>query len=138
MAIRRGTESSEELARLVEHESGDPTSVSAEDLEDAGRRLRDQEQELARYRAAFSTPDEAERVSAALPRTADGVAVVPGMEVWVVGEEALAGTAVPQQVSEHVWLDGVECFKGSGLLRTSRIYSNREAARAAADERSEG
>ena len=75
---------------------------------------------------------EAEAVIAKLPKTADGVVVVPGMEVWVHGEGDLEGVCVPQQVHPSAtWLMQVERFEGSGMLYFSRMYSTREAAQAA-------
>jgi len=39
--------------------------------------------EIARYRAAFDAPDEAERVAESLDETQDGEKLYPGMSVWV-------------------------------------------------------
>lgn len=82
--------------------------------------------------AANKRVKELEGIVSKLPKTADGVPVVPGMEVWVWGEGELEGVRVPQQVHPSAsWLLGVEKFEGGGMLHYSKMYSTRSAAAAA-------
>ena len=74
-----------------------------------------------RYNDAVEERDRLRAIVAALPRTADGVPVVPGMEVWKEWRGRLERNVVmPPMVSiGSVYMDATVC------------YSTREAAEAA-------
>lgn len=67
-----------------------------------------------------------------LPKTADGVPIIPGMTLWLVVYNAL-GQQVYEAVPDVV-VEGEYVRTWFGAIRSDRCYSTREAAEAARDE----
>jgi hypothetical protein len=81
-------------------------------------------------------PTEIERllaIVAKLPKTADGVPVVPGMRVWWVCNRAIWAGTVDGVTCDQVWLIPDE-GEHWGTWSPSDCYSTREAAEKAAGE----
>lgn len=75
-----------------------------------------------------------------LPRTADGVPVVPGREMWCINHLSFVGdprgsihSHAVQNINERGW-----CFGGDHFIPWSKCYSTRAAAeRARAEQKGE-
>lgn len=67
-----------------------------------------------------------------LPKTADGVPIVPGMEVWLRGRYRYPGEVEADAYGVNPCVDWPEA-----LYHPSQLYSSREAAQAAAEDENE-
>jgi len=67
-----------------------------------------------------------------LPKTADGVPIVPGMEVWLPGSYRYPGEVERDAYGVNPCVDWPEA-----LYHPCQLYSSREAARAAAEDENE-
>lgn len=87
------------------------------------------------FRSIHPPPTEEELVAAIVPKTADGIGLRPGMQVWLYPADSVTGGTIEPRtvgalVNEHKFLYPAPASDGTIGARAKSTYSTREAAEA--------